>query len=116
MIWPRVPQNASAQKGWALLKTIFTVWGSGVSILLISRYEPLVTAAVAGSATNSQLKTTSSAVKGLASCQVTPRLSFQVTQVRSRGSVPPFTPCTSEARTATTLTSGSNAARGTYEI
>src|SRR5258706_15911394 len=116
MIWPRVPQNASAQKGWALLKTIFTVWGSGVSILLISRYEPLVTAAVAGSATNSQLKTTSSAVKGLPSGQGTPRLSFQVAPVGSRAGGPAVPVGPSGARTGPMLPSGSKGARGPEKI
>ncbi len=85
---PRLPQKASHQKGCGLLKTILTVWLSRVSTRVISRYAPLVTAAVAGSATYSQLKTTSSAVNGLPSCQVTPRLSRHVTQVRSLARVP----------------------------
>jgi hypothetical protein len=44
---------------------------------------------VAGSRMNCQLKTTSSAVKGWPSCQVTPRLSFQVTE-RPSADRPPF--------------------------
>ena len=46
----------------------------------------MVTAAVAGSSAYSQLKTTSSAVNGLPSCQVTPCFSFQVTDLPSAAS------------------------------
>ena len=45
--------------------------------------------AAAGSAAYAAVKTTSSAVKGLPSCQVTPRLSFQVT-VRPSADRPPL--------------------------
>ena len=48
-----------------------------------------MTAAVAGSAAYSQLKTTSSAVNGLPSCQLTPCFSFQVTDMPSAAR-PPF--------------------------
>ena len=50
---------------------------------------PSVVAAVAGSVANCQLKTKSSAVKGAPSCQVTPRLSFQITD-RPSAATPPF--------------------------
>ena len=112
MIMPRLPQKASAQKGWGLLNTTLTVWLSSFSTRLISRYEPLVTAAVAGSETYSQLKTTSSAVKGLPSCQSTLRRRRQMTQVESLASVPPSTLGTSAARTGARLPSGSYAASG----
>src|SRR2546426_6363639 len=46
-------------------------------------FRSLLTAAVAGSVTYSQLKTTSSAVKGLPSCQTTFFLSRQVTDIPS---------------------------------
>ncbi len=45
--------------------------------------------AVAGSATYSQVKTQSSAVNGLPSCQVTPFFSFHVTDLPSLAT-PPF--------------------------
>src|SRR5205807_254618 len=50
MIIPWLPQKASDQKGCGVLKLILTVWLSSLSIREISRYEPLVTAAVSGSA------------------------------------------------------------------
>src|SRR5438093_6738486 len=50
----------------------------------MSRYAPLVVAAVAGSITYSQVNTTSSAVNGLPSCHCTPFLSFRVTESPSR--------------------------------
>ena len=34
---PRLPQKASAQKGWGLLKVSLTVWLSTFSIFEISR-------------------------------------------------------------------------------
>jgi len=37
MIMPRMPQKASDQKGWGLVKTSLTAWLSSVSILAISR-------------------------------------------------------------------------------
>ena len=54
-----------------------------------SRTVPIVTAAVAGSLANSQLNTTSSAVKGFPSCHLTPGLSFHVTDLPS-GDKPRF--------------------------
>ena len=69
-------------------------------------------AEVAGSDTYSQVNTTSSAVNGLPSCQVTPRFSRQVTHVRSLESVPAETLGTSVARMGTTLPSGSKPASG----
>src|SRR5688572_22746402 len=108
MIWPReAPQKASDQNGVGFLKVIFAVWLSTLSMRAMSVYAPDVTAAVAGSAAYSQLKTTSSAVNGLPSCQFTPRLSFHVTEVPSRAT-PPF--CTlgiSAASTGMRLPSGS---------
>ena len=52
----------------------------------------MVVAAVAGSFAYSQLKTTSSAVNGLPSCQVTPCFSFQVTDLPSAARVPSSRP------------------------
>ena len=49
----------------------------------------MVVAAVAGSMAYCQLKTTSSAVKGAPSCQVTPFFSFQMTDLPS-AATPPF--------------------------
>jgi len=70
------------------------------------------TAAVAGSAAYSQLKTRSSAVNGFPSCHVTPRLSFQVTDLPSRAT-PPFSRLgISWARIGKRVPSGSNAASG----
>ena len=107
MIMPRKPQNASDQKGCGAVKTSFTVWLSSFSMRSIARYEPFVTAAVAGSATNSQLKTTSSAVNGRPSCQATPRLRRQITQVPSFARPPLSTLGTSAARIGTMVPSGS---------
>ena len=72
----------------------------------------MFTDAVAGSAAYSQVNTQSSAVKGLPSCQVTPFLSFHVTDLPSFAT-PPF--CTlgiSAARVGARLPSGSQEARG----
>ncbi len=49
----------------------------------MSRYGPMVTAAVPGSITYSHVNTTSSAVKGLPSCHTTSFFSFQVTDMPS---------------------------------
>jgi len=68
---------------------------------------PIVTAAVAGSAAYSQLNTTSSAVNGLPSCQVTPFLRFQTTHFPSRPSPPLSTLGMSAASTAARFPSGS---------
>ena len=71
-----------------------------------------MTAAVAGSMTYSQLKTRSSAVTGFPSCQVTFRLSFQVTE-RPSFATPPFSRLgISAARKGTRLPSGSKEASG----
>ena len=107
MIMPRLPQKASAQNGCGRAKPILIVWLSTLSIFAISRYEPSVTAAVAGSITNSHVKTTSSAVNGLPSCQVTPFLRRQVTEVPSFASKPLATDGISAASTGTRLPSGS---------
>src|SRR6185436_3013651 len=82
-IMPRLPQKASAQNGWGRAKVILMAWLSTLSILEISRYEPTVTAAVPGSDTNSQVKTTSSALNGLPSCQRTSFFRRQVTDLPS---------------------------------
>ena len=108
MITPfAAPQNGAAQNGAGDLNAIFTVWLSSLSIRTMSRYGPMVTAAVPGSITYSQLNTTSSAVKGLPSCQTTFFFSFQVTDKPSFATPPFWTLGVSAARTGTTLPSGS---------
>src|SRR6266568_4177894 len=77
------PQNAADQNGVGDLKPIFTVWLSSLSIRTMSRYGPMVTAAVPGAITYSHVKMTSSAVKGWPSCQTTFFFSFQVTDIPS---------------------------------
>ena len=109
---PRAPQNASAQNGVGRLKTTLTAWVSRRSTRSISRYAAIVHADVAGSAAYSQLKTTSSAVKGLPSCQTTPFLRFQITHVPSRATPPLSILGTCAASTGTTLPSGSKPASG----
>ena len=66
-----------------------------------------MTAAVAGSTAYSQLKTTSSAVKGFPSCHWTFRFSFQVTEVPSLATPPFWTVGVSAARIGTMFPSGS---------
>src|SRR6058998_1346342 len=107
MTCPYGPQKGDDQKGVGDLKTIFTVWLSSLSIRTISRYWPLLTAAVAGSITYSQLKTTSSAVKGLPSCQTTFFLSRQVTDIPSFATCPFCWLGTSAASIGTMFPSGS---------
>src|SRR5215475_9215662 len=87
MIMPRTPTKASAQNGVGLGKVTLTVWLSTLSTLR-SLYVPLVVQALAGSAAYSQLKTTSSAVKGLPSCHCTFFFSFQVTDLPSLATAP----------------------------
>ena len=72
----------------------------------------MVVAAVAGSAAYSQVKTQSSAVSGRPSCQVTPFLSRQSTEVPSRARPPLSRVGTSAASCGTSLPSGSKAASG----
>ena len=106
------PQNGSNGNGAGRLKVILAVWLSSLSIRAMSLYAPEVTAAEAGSAAYSQLKTMSSAVKGLPSCQATFFFSLQVTDVPSF-EIPPFWSVgTSAARTGWRLPSGSNEQRG----
>ena len=69
-------------------------------------------AAEAGSAANSQVKTTSSLVKGRPSCQETPCLSLQITQVLSLATAPVSTVGASAARTGTGFPSESKSASG----
>src|SRR2546428_2821789 len=106
MIIPDGPQKADDQKGVGDLNTSFTVWLSSLSILVMSRYWPMVTAAVAGSITYSQLKTTSSAVKGLPSCHTTFFLSRHVTDRPSLATRPFWRLGASAARTGRMLPSG----------
>ena len=72
----------------------------------------MVVAAVAGFLAYSQLKTTSSAVNGLPSCQVTPCFSFQVTDLPSAARVPSSRPGMEAASTGLRLPSGSQPASG----
>ena len=109
---PRAPQNASAQNGVGRLNTTLTVWASSLSTRSMSRYVASVHAEVAGSAAYSQLKTTSSALKGLPSCQVTPFLRRHTTEVPSRATPPFSTLGSSAARIGTTPPSGSKPASG----
>src|SRR5215475_13600956 len=106
------PQNAADQNGVGDLKAIFTVWLSTLSILTMFWYGPMVTAAVAGSITYSQVNTTSSAVKGLPSCHATFFLSFQVTDMPSFATPPFWRLGASAASTGMTLPSGSYEASG----
>ena len=70
---------------------------------------------MAGSAANSHVNTTSSAVKGFPSCHWTFRLSFQVTERPSFATPPLSSVGTSAARTGTRLPSGSIAASGSLK-
>ena len=78
----------------------------------MSRYVASVHADVAGSAAYSQLKTTSSALKGLPSCHLTPFLRRHTTEVPSRATPPFSTLGSSAARIGTTPPSGSKPASG----
>src|SRR2546428_12338539 len=78
----------------------------------MSRYWPIVTADVAGSMTYSQLKTTSSAVKGLPSCHTTFFFRRQVTDNPSFATCPFWRLGTSAPSTGTTLPSGSYSPSG----
>ncbi len=73
---------------------------------------PTVTVAVAGSPAYWAVNTTSSAVKGLPSCQVTPFLSFQTTERPSADRPPLSRVGMLSASTGTRLPSGSQAASG----
>jgi len=79
----------TVQNGVGWLKVTLTVCGSSASTCLTFLYPPTAGDPVAGSAVYSQVKTTSWAVKGLPSCQETPRLSFHVTDIPSLAT-PPF--------------------------
>src|SRR5258708_30477760 len=79
---------------------------------MTSLKEPMVSVAVAGFLAYSQVKTTSSAVKGWPSCQVTPFFSFQVTDLPSAASVPSSRPGIVSARTGRRLPSPSQPASG----
>jgi hypothetical protein len=72
----------------------------------------MVTVEVAGSLAYSQLNTTSSAVKGLPSCHLTPGFSFQVTDLPSAARPPFSSEGISAARTSFMLPSGSQQASG----
>ena len=108
---PSAATKAVAQNGVGLAKATLTVWESTL-VTMTSLKTAMVTAAVAGSFANSQVKTQSSAVNGLPSCHVTLRLSFQVTDLPS-AATPPFSRVgISAARMGTRLPSLSQTARG----
>ena len=71
-----------------------------------------MTAAVAGFSAYSQVKTQSSAVNGLPSCQVTPFFSFQVTDLPSAARVPSSRPGIDSASTGRRLPLASQPASG----
>src|SRR5262245_59296394 len=96
--------------GW--VKVTLTVCESVASTCLTLRNTPILGDAVAGSAAYSQLKTTSSAVNGLPSCQSTLGLSRQVTVVPSFDTPPFCTLGTSRARTGVMLPSRSKYTSG----
>ena len=112
MIAPGDPQKTIGQNGSGFAKTTLTVWLSSFSTLVTGLYWPAVVAALAGSAANSHVKTTSSAVRGFPSCHWTPVLSFQVTD-RPSWETPRFLRLgVSSASAGTRFPSGSNPARG----
>src|SRR5438128_388032 len=78
-----------AHLGVGSVNTALIVWSSSLSIRRICSKAPRLVAAVAGSLMYSQVKITSSAVKGVPSCQTTPCLRRQIVQVPS-GARPPF--------------------------
>ena len=87
------------------------MWSSTFSTVR-SLQTAIVARRVAGSFTYSEVKTQSSAVKGLPSCQVTPFFSFQVTDLPSAAR-PPFSRLgISAARIGTRLPSLSQPASG----
>src|SRR5438552_19064356 len=79
MIAPGDPQKTIGQNGSGFAKTTLTVWLSCFSTLVTSLCWPAVVAALAGSAANSHVMTTSSAVRGFPSWQCRAVLAFQVT-------------------------------------
>src|SRR5207253_7523571 len=81
--------KALGQNGLGFLYPILTVCESSLSMRAMSRYAPLVVAAVAGSMMYSQVNTTSSAVNGLPSCHWTPFFTFTMIESPSRAT-PPF--------------------------
>ena len=109
---PSAAQNAVAQNGVGFSNVRRIVCESILSILVTGVNTPEVTAAVAGSRANSQVKMQSSAVNGWPSCQLTPFLSFQTTVLPSADR-PPFSRVgISAARIGTRLASLSHTASG----
>jgi hypothetical protein len=98
-----------------LSKTTRTVWLSTFTNCMSSN-TPRVVAAVAGSRAYSALKTTSSAVNGVPSCQVTPRLSFQVTLLPSAATPPLARLGISAASTGCSSPSASQRASGSNKM
>ena len=106
------PQNAAIQNGVGALNVSLSVWLSTASARSIACRPTTPGEAVAGSITYCQLKTMSSAVNGLPSCHVTPRLRRHVTERPSRASRPLATVGMSSASTGTRLPSPSYEASG----
>src|SRR5262245_55995138 len=100
------------QYGVGCVKLTFTVWESSASTCLTLRKTPTNGEPVAGSAVYSAVETTAWAVNGLPSCQLTPRLSFHVTDIPSFATPPFCSDGTSWARTGTRLPSGLKYASG----
>src|SRR5215831_6403665 len=111
MTIPRTPQNASAQNGVGFWNVTRIEWLSTFSTLM-SLYVPMLTDAVAGSATYSHVNTQSSAVNGFPSCQATLFLRCQVTDLPSLPRPPFCAVGMSAARTGERFPSGSHDASG----
>src|SRR3989454_6926667 len=116
MIAPGDPQKTIGQNGSGFAKTTLTVWLSSFSTLVTSLYWPAVVAALAGSAANSHVKTTSSAVRGFPSCHWTPFLSLQVTDRPSGETVRLLRLGVSPASAGARVPSGAKPARGSAKM
>ena len=106
------PQKKSGQNGVGRLNTSLTVCASSASTRSRSCTTPRRGEPVAGSDTYSQLNTTSSAMKGCPSCQVTPCFSYQVTDRPSFATPPLSTVGISRARIGISAPSASKEASG----
>src|SRR6185369_2893284 len=112
MTEPEKPTNETNGLVLASFQVILAVVGSTASTLLTGSKLLDVVQAVAGSAQNCQVKTTSSAVKSLPSDHLMPGLSFQVMLMLSLAIPPLSYDGISAARRATGLPSGPSAASG----
>src|SRR5215468_1604677 len=110
------PQKAAIQYGVGALKVSLTVCVSTACAFSIAWNPTTPGDPVAGSMTYCQLKTTSSAVNGLPSCHVTPRLRRHVTDRPSRASRPLATVGMSSASTGMRLPSASYEASGSKKM